>query len=267
MATTTIPWSDGSGDNIYLTYSSASGDQIVTVSSDANTGSARTQTVTFSASGASSVSLTVNQDAGLPYTPVEYIETDGYAYINTGIKGNDPRSCELKFMVGSVGAASQCVLGTGSNTEDTNLYMLSFINANGKYGFSHRYFYVNSNFQLSASSLFEAKCAMKKSSQVVQLKMDGESSFTSFSKTQSATLTTNRNMYLFVSNQADTQVSHRCSEGSRLYYCKIYSTNNYTNLVFDGVPCYYNGTYGLWDKVTNAFFGSANYGVFSGPSV
>ena len=64
MATTTIPWSDGSGDNIYLTYSSASGDQTVTVSSDANSGSARTKVVTFSASGVPSVNLTINQDAG-----------------------------------------------------------------------------------------------------------------------------------------------------------------------------------------------------------
>ena len=49
MATTTIPWGDGSGDNIYLTYSSASGDQTVEVSSDANTGNARTKVVTFTA--------------------------------------------------------------------------------------------------------------------------------------------------------------------------------------------------------------------------
>ena len=63
MATTTIPWGDGSGDNIYLTYSSASGDQTVEVSSDANTGSARTKVVTFAAGNVSQV-LTVNQDAG-----------------------------------------------------------------------------------------------------------------------------------------------------------------------------------------------------------
>ena len=64
MATTTIPWGDGSGDNIYLTYPSASGDQTVEVTSDANTGSARSKTVTFSASGVSPVSLTINQAAG-----------------------------------------------------------------------------------------------------------------------------------------------------------------------------------------------------------
>lgn len=63
MATTTIPWDDGSGDNIYLTYSSASGDQTVEVSSDANMGSARSKVVTFT-TGNVSQALTVNQDAG-----------------------------------------------------------------------------------------------------------------------------------------------------------------------------------------------------------
>lgn len=67
MAVTTIPWGDGSGDNIYLTYPSASGDQTVSVSSDANTGSARTKTVTFTASGVSPVTLTVAQASGESY--------------------------------------------------------------------------------------------------------------------------------------------------------------------------------------------------------
>lgn len=65
MATTTIPWDDGSGDNIYFTYPSASGDQTVEVSSDANTGSARSKVVTFTA-GSATQTLTVNQDAGGP---------------------------------------------------------------------------------------------------------------------------------------------------------------------------------------------------------
>lgn len=50
MATTTIPWNDGSGDNIYVSAPSQTGSQTVTVSSDENKGSAdRTQTVTFTA--------------------------------------------------------------------------------------------------------------------------------------------------------------------------------------------------------------------------
>ena len=72
MATTTIPWNDGSGDNIYLTYPSASGNQTVEVTSDANTGAARTKTVTFT-SGVGSISrvLTIAQDSGVPPLPAE----------------------------------------------------------------------------------------------------------------------------------------------------------------------------------------------------
>lgn len=74
MATTSIPWGDGSGDNIYLTYPTASGDQTVQVSSDANTGASRSKVVTFSASGVSPVSLTINQEAGVT-PPQQYTIT------------------------------------------------------------------------------------------------------------------------------------------------------------------------------------------------
>lgn len=65
MAVTEIDWNDGSGGKIYLTYSSASGNQEVVVTSDANTGAARSKTVTFT-SGVGSITqqLTVNQAAG-----------------------------------------------------------------------------------------------------------------------------------------------------------------------------------------------------------
>ena len=61
MAVTTIPWGDGSGDNIYLTYPSASGDQTVTVTSDANAGaSSRSKNITFSVTaGQTTISRTL----------------------------------------------------------------------------------------------------------------------------------------------------------------------------------------------------------------
>ena len=64
MATTTIGWGDGSGDNLYLTYPSASGNQTISVTSDANGGAARSKVVSFSATGVSPVSLTISQAAG-----------------------------------------------------------------------------------------------------------------------------------------------------------------------------------------------------------
>lgn len=66
MARTIIPWGDGSGGNIYLDYTAASGDQTVAVSSDANNGAARSKNVTFSAPGVTPVVLTVAQDPSGP---------------------------------------------------------------------------------------------------------------------------------------------------------------------------------------------------------
>ena len=65
--TTEIPWGDGSGDKIYLTRNASEGDQVVSVSSDANTGSARSKVVTFT-SGVGNIQrqLTINQAAGTP---------------------------------------------------------------------------------------------------------------------------------------------------------------------------------------------------------
>lgn len=59
----TIEWDDGSGDKIYLDSNASEGNQTVTVSSDANTGAARTKIITFS-TGDIDETLTVNQDAG-----------------------------------------------------------------------------------------------------------------------------------------------------------------------------------------------------------
>lgn len=87
-----IAWGDGTGGKIYLTLDASAGNQTVLVSSDANTGAARSKTVTFSASGVSPVTLTVNQAAGSPvlptgYTELAYVENPlgNSAYIRTGI--------------------------------------------------------------------------------------------------------------------------------------------------------------------------------------
>lgn len=113
--TKTIEWGDGSNDNIYLTYDSASGDQEVLVSSDANSSAvSRTKSVTFSADGVSRV-LTVNQDPGvfepifynyLYFTRPAYIQTDyilpSLASFSTRLGGETVQSgTQIVFIAGS----------------------------------------------------------------------------------------------------------------------------------------------------------------------
>ncbi len=66
--TTQVDWGDGSGDKITLTYAASEGDQTVTVSSDANTGSfPRQKVINFTVTaGQTTITrpLTVVQEAG-----------------------------------------------------------------------------------------------------------------------------------------------------------------------------------------------------------
>lgn len=204
-----------------------------------------------------------------PYTTVDYIETDGVAYIDTGILGNDSRSCEIKYMQPTM--IYGCILGAYGSASHS-YFVLAATTDTGYLAFEHYYSYGGSDgTQSVATSIqnqtpFIVKNAMRKGSQIIELKQEGDSSFTSVSKTNNNAISTGYSMSLFARNTYGT-ISETCPSGSRLYYCKIYSDATYTTLVRDYVPCLYNGEYGMWDKVSNAFFGNAAAsGAFSGPS-
>lgn len=94
MAVTEIPWGDGSGDKIYLTYSASTGDQTILVSSDANSGSsARTKDITFLTTvGNISRTLTVSQESGMDLVSITWNDVcvtwndTAIAYPDTSLK-------------------------------------------------------------------------------------------------------------------------------------------------------------------------------------
>lgn len=98
MPTQQIEWADGSGDKIYISANEFSGNQQVAVSSDPNTGAARSKVVTFTA-GNVSQTLTVQQAAGTPQEitinliPSSYDQNDHNYYSltnpNNGYAGSD----------------------------------------------------------------------------------------------------------------------------------------------------------------------------------
>lgn len=203
----------------------------------------------------------------LPYTPVEYIQTDGTAYINTGIIGADPRSMEIRCVVKQRG---DNILATSTGAENAYNYTMLFIgNSADVAGFGH-YNYYTSGFPSVQDSIgngtpFIARCAMKKGAQSMSVKMDGASDYTTVSKTQNTAINTGREMYLFGANTGGNPAP--ASSGVRVYYCKIYSDESFVTLVRDFIPCIYQGEYGMWDKVSDTFFGNAAAsGAFSGPS-
>lgn len=217
--------------------------------------------------------LIVRSGSPLPYTPVSYIETDGTAYIDTGIKGNAPKSSEMKLTPLSEGAFTTHLGARDGNNRF--LLVCQWGNAGG-YAYDNNIAFgygAGANPGLSMADTLNnhtpivVRTKMATGSQYFGIKQDGESSYTDTTATQAGTITTALNIYIFASNQ-DGSVAQHASNGVKVYYCKIFSDTNFTTPVFDGVPCVYNGEYGLWDKVSDTFFGNAaGSGAFTGPQI
>lgn len=131
--TTSIPWGDGSGDNIYLTYPAASGDQIVAVASDANKGSAsRSKSISFSASGLSPVTLTIEQAAA--YKRVSYLSCAGDSAIDTGIVVADTDAITIDYELNSLSkTGDKYLLSCSAGYTGGGIWLETYGNANRWY--------------------------------------------------------------------------------------------------------------------------------------
>lgn len=97
------------------------------------------------------------------------------------------------------------------------------------------------------------------------VKQENSDSWLTVSKTGNNNVSSSYNLRIFCAYRSNKNDLFAPS-GTRLYYCKIWSDETYTTLARDFVPCLYQGEYGLWDKVSDAFFGNSGSGDFSGPS-
>ena len=113
---------------------------------------------------------------------------------------------------------------------------------------------------------FIVKTSIKKGAQSISIKQANSDSWTTVNKTGNYTVSSTYQLTILNAYQGGSY-SLPAPSGTRIYYCKIYSDATFTTLLFDGVPCYYQGAFGLWDRVSNTFKGSSNpNGTFSGPS-
>ena len=254
MPTTTIPWGDGSGDNLYLTYPSASGDQSVSVTSDANTGAARSKVVTFSASGVPSVTLTISQDAG-GITPVfyDYLVFDGTAYIETDIVPGADDSFRCGFGSETQRVAQRMFMVECTNSAMTGVVLNSSTN-NTKRQFSQYYG--------STSSLSSNRTLNFSYNRFAFFLTPKRMGWGSTAYTQTKGNNTPTGGLIIGSNVAHTGQPYTGSIGIfRIYGSDAQNVssdsgfNSYTP-VYTLRPCTYNGEAGLWCVETNKFYGN-----------
>ena len=200
---------------------------------------------------------------------VDYIQTDGTAYIDTGIKGNSPMSFKMRMIPVAPQSGNSYICGCRKDTGDTRFSFL-IISSEKTAGPA----YANANYQsdidISASidngTIMVAQAILAARDQKLYVKQDGESSYTSKSHTMAGTITTDTDIYLFAINNHGTTVV--CAAGTKVNTLKLYNDKTWTDLILDLESCYYNGEYGMWDHVSDTFFGNAaGSGAFTGPSI
>ena len=204
----------------------------------------------------------------LPDGPVDWIETDGVAYINTGIISTFPLACDFKarFVDGS---GTGVMVGSRVANSGARAQLAIPCNKRMDIGMGTSYYSgvdIADSFDNQTDVFIKSLIVRASNKCYVSAKQAGESDYTK--KTLSsypAATTTSLPLFVFAQNYGG-EVSNLQPSGTRLYYCKIYLDSTFSTPVFDGTPYRYRGKYGLWDSVSNSFFGNAaGSGAFIGP--
>lgn len=184
------------------------------------------------------------------YTRLEYIQSSGTQYIDTGIAVNAQTYNTLDFecdcLYPSLSSTYYLVHGcSGSGV----IYYFGLNNSGGVVygpGTSDK----TTSYQAAANTKYHIEF-----SGVDKTYTFGDNAPIAMTMTAP---TGNSNFYLFAYNKGTTQDCHT----ERLYSCQIYDNGT---LVRDFVPCINaSGEVGLYDLVGKQFYGNAGTGVFTG---
>ena len=182
------------------------------------------------------------------YTELEYIQSSGTQYVDTGLNPNQDFGVTIDFQMTTV-SGWQCIFGAANSAQNADEYGVWHNSTN--FGF----YYASTNVTVSAEATARHLFVCSKNSIAVDGAAASSPAYTSFQ--------TNYPLLLGAINYA----------GSKMYgsQIKIYSAKIYQNgsLVREFIPCKNAaGVIGLWDDVNSVFYQNAGSGVFTaGPEV
>ena len=200
------------------------------------------------------VSHTIHDNAGtgvFEYPPVqlEYIETDGTSYINTGYTPSGSTETEITTMLKDQ-TTSRFMFGCRT-AQSNNTYACLAHNQNRigyRVGASGGYFYSNGYNELNVKHTYKiANGVFYRDGEVVDATCEGA---TTSPNSPLALLTINTNNVLDVTQPFV----------GNFYSCTMKENST---LVRDFIPCYKDGVVGMWDKVNEVFYANAGQGAFT----
>lgn len=180
------------------------------------------------------------------YQAVEYIESTGPAYIDTGVIPNTNSKIDIQFE--TIQKGTNGVIFGGEEAFGTNAFHLYTNYNNFDIGFGARYTAETIPYNINTKYTF----IMDKTG----FTLNGTPSIP-FSPN---TITTTNSVYLFAVHRATNVIDSNAQK--RIYYCKLYDNGT---LVRNLIPCYRisDNTIGMYDLVNNVFYTNAGTGTFT----
>ena len=182
--------------------------------------------------------------ASLPsgYTKLDYIESSGTQYINTGFKPNQNTRCVID--IENLSSAQASFFGARASQTAASFTYFSLTATTGR------------------SDYGASKQSMSFTNTVGRYTVDQNKNVcTANGVTATGTANTfqlTNNLYLMAVNQANAAMQNA---KMKLYSAKIYDNGT---LVRDFIPCKNaSGAIGLWDNVNSVFYANAGTGTFS----
>ena len=183
------------------------------------------------------------------YQEVEYLESTGTQYIDTGVipQANSRTKIKLEF---TSSTQTQYAGFFGAQVDDSNTYGYTFSNVAGnaiKFKGSKNYM-GGPTFAINVS--YEIDCSIN------TFNING----TNYTNTDTWSKTMDESIYIFTRNSAGVAMSSTFTTG-RLYYFMQYEGDA---LIRDYIPCYRKSDNipGLYDLVNNVFYTNAGTGTF-----
>lgn len=176
------------------------------------------------------------------YTKLDYIESSGTQYIDTGFKPNQNTRCVID--IENLSSAQESFFGARASQNAASFTYFSLTATTGR------------------SDYGSSKQPMTFTNTVGRYTVDQNKNVcTANGVTATGTVNTfqlTNNLYLMAVNQADAAIQNA---RVKLYSAKIYDNGT---LVRDFIPCKNaSGTIGLWDNVNSVFYANAGTGTFS----
>ena len=192
---------------------------------------------------------------GLPagYTKLQYIQSTGTQYVDTGFKPKNTTKVTADFQVTTQPASHLVIFGSRTSYSSSDQFVLGFTGHKSPavwrsdFGSKQTDFPSTVGWSSRYTAVFDnSACALNADSVAVSA-----SAFTS-----------THNLFLLADNDNETAAG---MISAKLYSCQIYDNGT---LVRDYVPCIDpSGAVGLYDTVSKAFFGNAGTGTFTGSEV